>query len=79
MRKILVGAVGVSALTLSAAASTVAFAGASLNFDGMAVAASNGPPLKPLVALDCPASQGELTRIAQAADGKSCDYPGGRR
>lgn len=28
----------------------------------------------PRAALDCPASQGDLTRTAQAADGKSCTY-----
>lgn len=28
----------------------------------------------PRASLDCPASQGELTRTAQAADGKSCTY-----
>ena len=29
-----------------------------------------------VAALDCPATQGELTRTAQAADGLSCDYQG---
>lgn len=36
----------------------------------------NGAPLKTLAALDCPASEGELTRTAEAGDGKSCDYAG---
>ena len=55
-RKILLGALGVSALALSAGVSTVAYAG--------------------VAALDCPAREGALTRIAQAADGRSCDYQG---
>ncbi len=34
------------------------------------------PPLKTLAALDCPESEGDLNRTAQASDGKSCDYAG---
>jgi hypothetical protein len=33
-------------------------------------------PLKVLTALDCPESEGELTRTAVAGDGRSCDYSG---
>ena len=36
----------------------------------------NAPPLKTLTALDCPESEGDLNRTAQASDGKSCDYAG---
>jgi hypothetical protein len=74
MRAISIVALGVSALALSAGLSSVAHAGASLNFDGVAVAAADGTPLKAIAALDCPASQGALTRTGQAADGRSCDY-----
>lgn len=76
MGAILIGVMGVSALALSAGVSTAAFAGASLNYDGIPTAPADGPPLKTLAALDCPANQGALTRTAQAADGKSCDYQG---
>ncbi len=31
-------------------------------------------PLKAVTALDCPDSQGDLTRKSASADGKSCDY-----
>ncbi len=34
------------------------------------------PALKTVTTLDCPMSQGDLTRKAVAADGKSCDYAG---
>ena len=43
-----------------------------------ASAASEGRPLRAVTTLDCPASQGALTRIAQAADGRSCDYQGAK-
>lgn len=33
-------------------------------------------PLKALAALTCPDSEGDLTRTAQAPDGRSCDYRG---
>ena len=33
--------------------------------------------LKPVARLDCPDSEGQLTRTAAAADGKSCNYTGG--
>lgn len=51
-------------LALAAAASTAAHARIS----------ADGPPLKPAATLDCPSVQGALTRTAQAADGKSCEY-----
>ena len=70
MRVISVLAMGASALALSSAA----HAGASLNFDGVAVPSANGAPVKAIAALDCPATQGALTRTGQAADGRSCDY-----
>jgi hypothetical protein len=54
MRRILVGALGVSAL--SAGGSAAAYAG--------------------VTALDCPAREGALIRVAQAADGRGCDYQG---
>lgn len=56
----------VAVFALAAAASTAAHAGIS----------ADGAPLKPLAVLDCPAEQGALMRMAQAADGKSCDYQG---
>lgn len=37
---------------------------------------ADGPPLKAVAVLDCPTTQGALTRTAQAADGRSCDYRG---
>jgi hypothetical protein len=38
-------------------------------------AAACGPATPPArAALECPATQGDLTRIAQSADGKSCGY-----
>ncbi|MGH7022773.1 MAG: hypothetical protein ACREEB_04180 [Caulobacteraceae bacterium] len=33
-------------------------------------------PYRTVTTLDCPASQGDLTRKDQAADGKTCDYVG---
>jgi hypothetical protein len=75
MRAILIGALGVSALALSAAIGPVAYAGSSsMSFDGVDVASADGPPLRTIAILDCPASQGVLTRTAQAGDGRSCDY-----
>jgi hypothetical protein len=38
--------------------------------------AVNGPSLKVAARLDCPAFEGRLMRVAQAADGQSCDYQG---
>jgi hypothetical protein len=37
---------------------------------------ANGTPLKVAPRLDCPAFEGRLMRVAQAADGQSCDYQG---
>ena len=51
-------------LALVAGAATAAHAGIH----------ADGTPLKVRATLDCPAVQGALTRTAQAADGKSCDY-----
>jgi hypothetical protein len=36
--------------------------------------AACGQTPRPLAKLDCPASEGELTRVSMAADGKSCTY-----
>lgn len=38
--------------------------------------ADDSHPMKVISALQCPATEGDLTRTAQAADGKSCDYRG---
>jgi hypothetical protein len=46
-------------------------AASTLALTGLA-ACSSKPQVR--AALDCPASQGELTRTAQTADGKSCTY-----
>lgn len=75
-RTILVWALGASALALAAGAASGAYAGGSLSYNGVAVAAADGAPLKTIAALDCPAAQGALTRIARAEDGRSCDYRG---
>jgi hypothetical protein len=72
MRATILGAMGAAALGTCACTPVV-------NYDGVAtVRASrvNGAPLRVLAALDCPISQGALTRTAQAADGRSCDYAG---
>ncbi|MFI4964554.1 MAG: hypothetical protein ACHP9T_04220 [Caulobacterales bacterium] len=74
MRANLVSALGVSTLVMSAAVASGAYAGASLSYDGLQVAPADGRPLKTIGALDCPASQGALTRTAKNADGASCDY-----
>lgn len=37
-------------------------------------AAACQPPAKTLTRLDCPATQGNLTRVGAAADGRSCAY-----
>ena len=73
MRAVSIAALGASVLALSASLASPALAGSSLNFDGVSVSA-NGAPLKPLSALDCPATQGALSRTRQAPDGRSCDY-----
>jgi hypothetical protein len=46
------------------------------SFHDMAVGADDSHPMKMISALDCPDREGGLTRTAQAADGKSCDYQG---
>ena len=60
---------GVSGVVLALAVSAVTTA---------AYAREGGAPLRTPAALDCPASEGSLTRIAQAADGRTCDYQGAR-
>ena len=69
MRIILIGGLCISALALAACATRV-------DYNGYEVSRTGGPTLKTVAALDCPATQGELTRTAQAADGLSCDYEG---
>jgi len=76
MRTILPAAVGASALALAAGLATTADAGGSLSYNGIADVSADGPALKVVSTLDCPANQGELTRTARAADGRSCDYQG---
>lgn len=41
-----------------------------------AASARDGATWRTPAALDCPTSEGTLTRIAQAADGRTCDYQG---
>jgi hypothetical protein len=67
MRAVVLAAAG--AMALSACAPTVQYEGVEMSGAGHA-------PLKHLAALDCPAVQGELTRTAQAPDGRWCDYTG---
>jgi hypothetical protein len=69
MRTIMIGALCVSALALSACVTRV-------DYDGYEVSKVGGLPLRSVAALDCPATEGALTRMAQAADGRSCDYEG---
>ena len=57
----------VLALTIAAGGTTAAYAGD---------VSVNGAPLRVATPLDCPANQGSLTRVAQAADGRFCDYQG---
>ena len=45
-----------------------------MSYNGVTADSAEGPPLKAVAALECPASQGALTRTAQASDGRSCDY-----
>ena len=42
------------------------------------VGADDRHPMKTVATLDCPEHEGDLTRTAQGADGKSCDYEGPR-
>lgn len=57
----------VLALAISAGGTTAAYA---------RDVSADGAPLRTPAALDCPTSEGSLTRIAQAADGRTCDYQG---
>ena len=57
----------VLALAVSAVAATAAYA-RDVSVDGA--------PLRTPARLDCPASEGALTRVVQAADGRFCDYQG---
>jgi hypothetical protein len=41
-----------------------------------AASARDGAPWRTPAALDCPTSEGTLTRIARTADGRTCDYKG---
>jgi hypothetical protein len=69
MRTIVIGALCVSALALSACVTRV-------DYDGFEASTTGGSPLRAVAALDCPTTEGALTRVAQAADGRSCDYEG---
>lgn len=73
MRTTIFGALCVSALALAACNPAPL---RHSNFEHMSVSADSGSPLKVVSTLDCPASEGALTRTAQATDGKSCDYRG---
>jgi hypothetical protein len=68
MGALLIGALGVSALALSGCI--------SVDVDATEAASTGGAALKTVAALDCPTTEGALTRTAQAADGRSCDYEG---
>ena len=69
MRTVAIGALCVSALALSACVTHV-------DYDGFEVSKAGGASLRTVAALDCPATEGTLTRTTQAADGLSCDYEG---
>ncbi len=69
MRTVIVGALCISAIALSACATHV-------DYSGFQPASTGGAPFKVVASLDCPTAQGELTRISRAEDGRSCDYEG---
>jgi hypothetical protein len=48
----------------------------TVQYEGVEMSGAGHAPLKHLAALDCPAVQGELTRTAEAPDGRWCDYSG---
>jgi hypothetical protein len=64
--------------TLSAALAVSAMAVGAAPLSARAGEYVDGRPWKVAAALDCPATQGALTRIGQAADGQWCDYQGRR-
>lgn len=72
-RTVIVALVGVSALALAACHPKPL---QHSSFRGMG--ADDRHPMKVISILDCPEHEGDLTRTAQAADGKSCDYQGPR-
>ena len=74
MRSVLAGALAASALALATGVAGQAAAGGSLTFNGVSDVSSDGPPMRAVASLECPASEGALTRTARAADGRSCDY-----
>jgi len=82
MKAAILGVMAVSALAIGACHPKVLKHGdmGSVSFNASSSDDSdeddNASPLKTLAALDCPASEGELKRTAQASDGKSCDYAG---
>jgi hypothetical protein len=68
MRTILtMAALGAAALALGACVPRV-------SYDGYEVSDARRGPLRQVTALDCPMTEGTLTRTGQAADGASCDY-----
>lgn len=72
-RTVIVALVGVSVLALAACHPKPL---QHSSFRGLG--ADDSHPMKVISALDCPEREGDLTRTAQAADGKSCDYQGPR-
>ena len=73
-RTVLVALLGVSALALGACHPKELH---HSHFQGWSsVGADDRHPMKTISALDCPDHEGDLTRTAQASDGKSCDYQG---
>jgi hypothetical protein len=71
MRLVPAGILGFSAAALAA---TSVMAGTAFSVSGAPDVSSDGPPMRAVASLDCPASQGGLTRTDRAADGRSCDY-----
>ena len=83
MRTLTIGLIAVSALTLTAChPKPLKHHDATFSVDTSDTDRDKGDdddghaPLKALAALNCPESEGDLTRTAQAGDGKSCDYSG---
>jgi hypothetical protein len=69
MRSVIVGGLCVSALALSACATRV-------DYNGFEAASTGGAPLRALAVLDCPTTEGQLTRVSRSDDGRTCGYEG---
>ncbi len=83
MRKVLIGGAAVLGLMVAVSACHPVEWRDHHHHDGMMAFGSDDgwmsgdrTALKTLTALTCPETEGDLTRTAQAADGKSCDYSG---